>query len=168
MPKVFGSHPLVRTYLHFQTRTFWLIPIVNWAIRRIVYGGRSFFFSLFFHRLAYKALRQFLRDKCIAVFYARLCEINVQTTKLPCREIEKKWVACEWERKKNARNQSYKAFHITFNETVKFDTGHSGKKFFVMSKWYLLHGNGFVARNTGIRKIQLLATNWDDFFLTFF
>lgn len=98
---MFGSHPLVRTYLHFQTRTFWLIPIVNWAIRRSVYGGWSLFFL-------------FLSIAWHTKHFVNFCVINaLQYFMLVCvkstskREIEKKFVACEWEGEKNARNQSY-------------------------------------------------------------
>lgn len=51
---------LIRTYLHFQTRTFWLISIVNWAIRRRMFMG---FLCITSSNLT--------DDKCTAVFYRR-------------------------------------------------------------------------------------------------
>ena len=67
--------------------------------------------------------------------------------------------------RRNARNLSYKAFHITFNETVKFDTGILAKSFSLCQTVYLLHGNGFLARNTvaHVERFNSLATNWGYF-----
>lgn len=58
------SYSAIRAHIRIQTRTFWLIPIVNWAISRGIYGA---FFSSVNH------IVKLTNDKCTAVIYCRVC-----------------------------------------------------------------------------------------------
>lgn len=80
---------LIRTYLHFQTRTFWLISIVNWAIRRSVYGGWLFFCDRHRKSDVINTLQYFIVDcVCVCTFFAFSFDSTSKTSQIisPCNQ----------------------------------------------------------------------------------
>lgn len=142
-PKVFSSHSTLlhsfaRIYIFKHALFDWFRLLIEPLDEAFTVGQAEVFFPLSLSLplcLTYEALRQFLRDKCNAVFYARLREINVQTNKrpncLPRRECGiKEQKKKMWERGREETHAIHRTKLFTLHLMKLLSSGILAKTFF--------------------------------------